>query len=113
MYTWSDGERFDKDALRHTWLGTFPPKQYSDFSADGMVIVDPLEEEEPDDLRLPRPERILKSKSEIVDFVGRFDIAEVHRLAATPGPYDFSGVMRRLVVASPIPDKPDEVIDGV
>jgi len=109
MFTWEDGDRFDRDALRSRWE-ILQHNFTGQMNIDGTMYVVPLVAES-----LQTAPSKMKFKAELIDFVGRLDNAAVEKLRLRPNPTSdtFHQVIRRLVVASPNIDKEDEEIDGI
>jgi histidyl-tRNA synthetase len=103
MYTWEDGERFDIDAMENTWWRN--DTEYQDrlygIRADKFGV---------------NAARVLSNHTELLMFRGRLDQSDIKSLedaiaAAQKNPhaystYRVSDIRGRLVVVSPVPDKP-------
>jgi histidyl-tRNA synthetase len=108
MFTWEDGERFDRDALRDAWIRQRAnPEGFMDELGTSMYL-------EPASANTDWSNvESIEHKATLVDFVGRLDQGAIEKLRALPIPASFSNVSRTLVVASPNLDKADEQIGDV
>ena len=108
MYTWPDGDRFDKDALKGAWILSKGNQSGFMDELGRSLFIEPLDNS-PDFSNLSQ----MQYKAQIVEFAGRLDSEIVGKIREIPEPDGFASVTRTLVVASPAGDKPDEQIEGV
>jgi histidyl-tRNA synthetase len=97
MFTWEDGERFDKERIKEVWLAQQSFAFTTDFGGQHVEAMNTS-----------------RKTATIAEFAGRVDMKLIERLASiTATHYEGAPVIERiLVVASPT-DRPTETLNGV
>jgi histidyl-tRNA synthetase len=100
MFTWEDGERFDKQAAQDAWLRSVEISSWSSGGDEPLYVEGP---EEADG----------SFRCTLVDFAGRFDLAAIKKLATAKPPRSLPNLERVMVISTPVPKKEEELVEGV